>query len=390
MNTSIPWLQRMADMRKLGFSVICVAFLGILAADAAPAQKVIVGVNVMGVDQISESQQEALAQQLQDNGVKTIRTALGGHDGRYTSFVIKAYQHGIGSVVLVSPFASNTGKHALAPGTTAGQGQTTGLAWSLPALQDVDAEGFRKWLAPELEKLEAAHVHIVAFEAGNEINSSPFNADFAAPGPGHPLELADLDHPNDPQGRAVAGGFRAYLNVLAVLKEMRDHSALNKTTPILSGVSAWWGEPDQPKYSNMTGASMNGSIAFLRENGLDRLVDGYAVHLYTSSDPKRSHAQRVAFLANGFAECRSDTKPCWVTEWAYNNANRSCPIDDSLRLRLVRDERDAYKEFADEGRLAALVYYSWSGDYVGQKEGPGTLYRCGALTPAGKLALSPM
>jgi len=40
---------------------------------------------------------------------------------------------------------------------------------------------FRKWLAPELAKLDAAGVRIVAFEAGNEINASPFNADFAAP-----------------------------------------------------------------------------------------------------------------------------------------------------------------------------------------------------------------
>jgi hypothetical protein len=364
---------------------LCV-FLLLLAARtyAAATDKVIVGVNVMGVDQIGDAQQEALAQQLQDNGVKTIRTSLGGHGDRYTSFVIKAYRHGIGSVVLVSPFANNTAKHALAPDAAAGR------PWALPALQDADAQGFRKWLAPELAKLDAAGVRIVAFEAGNEINSSPFNADFAAPGPGRPLELADLNNPADPQGRAVAAGYRAYLKVSAVLKDMRDHSQLNGTTPILTGVSAWWGEPGQPKNASMTGASMNGSIEFLRQNGADKLIDGYAVHLYTSSDPHRSLAQRVAVLENGFAECNRDTKPCWVTEWAYNNANRSCPIDDSLRLRLVQDERAAYRTFAGQGRLAALIYYSWSGDYVGQKESPGTLFRCGALTEAGKLVLSPM
>jgi hypothetical protein len=41
-----------------------------------------------------------------------------------------------------------------------------------------------------------------------------------------------------------------------------------------------------------------------------------------------------------------------VTEWAYNNANRSCPIDDSLRLRLVQDERSAYRTFAAYHMLA--------------------------------------
>jgi hypothetical protein len=44
--------------------------------------------------------QDALIAQLQLEGVKTIRTSLGGHGERYTSFVIKAYQHGIGSVVM--------------------------------------------------------------------------------------------------------------------------------------------------------------------------------------------------------------------------------------------------------------------------------------------------
>jgi hypothetical protein len=363
---------------------LCILSLVAAPTWAAATDKVIVGVNVMGVDQIDDAQQEALAQQLQHNGVKTIRTSLGGHGDRYTSFVITAYRHCMGSVVLVSPFANNTAKHALAADAGAGRPLTT------PALQDADPQRFRQWLAPELAKLDAAGVRIVAFEAGNEINSSPFNADFAAPGPGRPLELADLDNPADPQARAVAAGYQAYLHVLAVLKNMRDHSRLNGTTPILSGVSAWWGEPGQPKYASMTGANMNGSIEFLRRSSADKLVDGYAVHLYTSSDPRRSLVQRVAALENGFAECRGGTKPCWVTEWAYNNANRTCPIDDSLRLRLVQDERAAYRTFASQGRLAALIYYSWSGDYVGQKESPGTLYRCGALTDAGKSALSSM
>jgi hypothetical protein len=135
----------------------------------------------------------------------------------------------------------------------------------------------------------------------------------------------------------------------------------------------------------MTGASMNGSIEFLRQDRAGKLVDGYAVNLYTRSDPHRSLAQRVTVLENGFAACGSGAKPCWVTEWAYNNANRSCPVDDSLRLRLVEDERAAYLTFAGQGRLAALIYYSWSGHYVGQRESPGTVYRCDALTDAGKL-----
>jgi hypothetical protein len=145
------------------------------------------------------------------------------------------------------------------------------------------------------------------FEAGNEINSSRFNADFAALGPGRPLELADLNNPADAQGRTVAAGYRTYLKDLAVLKDICDHSRLDGRTPILTGVSAWWGEPGQPKYASMTGASMNGSIEFLQQNGADKLVDGYAVHLYTSSDPHRS-------IARASLSWRMDSPSATVTQ----------------------------------------------------------------------------
>ncbi len=53
----------------------CVFLLLAARTHVVAAVKVIVGVNVMGVDQIGDAQQEALARQLQDNGVKTIARA---------------------------------------------------------------------------------------------------------------------------------------------------------------------------------------------------------------------------------------------------------------------------------------------------------------------------
>lgn len=57
-------------------------------------------------------------------------------------------------------------------------------------------------------------------------------------------------------------------------------------------------------------------------------------------------------------------------------------------MRLVQDMRSVFKHFVDQGRLGAIIYYDWLGT-------PGTkqffaVYRCGALTAAGKLALRPM
>jgi hypothetical protein len=56
----------------------------------------------------------------------------------------------------------------------------------------------------------------------------------------------------------------------------------------------------------------------------------------------------------------------------------------------MQAERRAFKPFVEQGRLAAIIYYSWDGDFVGQHENMGAIFRCGALTDAGKLALRPM
>ena len=84
------------------------------AAPAALANDVIVGANVVAVDQASEQDRDALIEQLQHYGVKTIRMSLGGHGDRYTTFAVKAYQHGINAVhtMLQASFNSAYGEHS--------------------------------------------------------------------------------------------------------------------------------------------------------------------------------------------------------------------------------------------------------------------------------------
>lgn len=56
------------------------------------------------------------------------------------------------------------------------------------------------------------------------------------------------------------------------------------------------------------------------------------------------------------------------------------------RAQLIETMRGALAEFARQGRLAAF-YFAWGGH---PGEAGSTIFRCGALTDAGKLALSPM
>ena len=79
-----------------------------------------------------------------------------------------------------------------------------------------------------------------------------------------------------------------------------------------------------------------------------------------------------------------------LPEWAFNTRDQSCPIHDDLRLQLIQMERATLKHFIKQGRLAASLYYSWDGDFHGPKENMGAIFRCGSLTDAAKLALSPM
>jgi hypothetical protein len=361
----------------------------------ARAAGVIVGVNVVGVDWASDETQDALLDALQRNHVTTIRTALGGHDDRYTSFVIKAFNRGIGAVVMIDPCANSAGKHALPPDAKAGR------PWGVAALSDADPKGFSQWFAPTLSRLEAAHVRITAFELGNELNTPRFNADFRPELiSGRVMGLADLNNPRDQEGAAVAGGYHAYLAVMATLKELRDHAAVNQKTPILTGMSANWGTPHAVQRGSGQPDAVDAadSIAFLRQEGIDGFADGYAVHIYPDGNPDLSVESRVATLESTvLAGCGRGAKPCWMTEWGFNNPSQSCPLNDAARQRAVNAERAAFREFVRQGRLSTILYYSWSGvvPRAWEHEPPktvdqGSIFRCGGLTDAGKAALAPL
>jgi hypothetical protein len=110
------------------------------------------------------------------------------------------------------------------------------------------------------------------------------------------LGLGDLNNPKDPEGPAIGNGFRNYLRVMQSLKDVRDHSKLNKTTPILLAGLADWGLPSAKAWDAKVGVSLPDTIEFLRQNGLDKLVDGYGVHVYPTGDPRATVPARMAEL----------------------------------------------------------------------------------------------
>jgi len=367
--------------KLLLLTIACILFGAASSRAVSASGVVVVGVNVVGVQQLNEQQQDALIEQLRQDGVKTVRTGI---DEKFTHFIIRAFQRGIGAVVIIYPTQASTNRQIRPPD------KSVGLQWAERPITNADPAKFKAWLATRLEPLEAAGVRLTAFELGNEINGPFFNGDFnPAQASGRVLDLSDLNNPNDAEGRAIAASYRSYLRVMATLKELRDHSKLNQATPIISAGLADGGLPGKKPGQRLDGVSIPATLEFLRQNGMDKMVDGYGVHVYASGNPDIPISARIDnFNRDAFALCTS-AKPCWLTEWAFNNPNRSCPIDDQTRVRLIQTERSAFKQFAQQGRLAAILYFSWSGN-PGEKENIGAIFRCGALTEAGKLALSPM
>ena len=226
-------------------------------------------------------------------------------------------------------------------------------------------------------------MRLAAFELGNEINTSRFNGDLPDPGSGRELRLSDLNNPHDPEGAAVAAGYRSYIRVMEALKDLRDHSRLNRHTPIISAGLA------QNLGTKQVEVNLYDTIAFLYQNGMGKLVDGYGIHVYPSGDLNRPVSTRVASLEETMlSACRLGGKPCWITEWGFGNLDESCPTPDGTRAKLVQAMRSAFQHFASQRQIAALIYYDW-GTMPGKPDSWG-IFRCGTLTEAGKLALSPM
>lgn len=95
-------------MYKLWLLVIACMLFATITARAALAENVIVGVNMVGPDQLTAEQQAALIAELRSARVKVIRTGL--VNDKNVEFIIQAYQAGIGTVGLVLPEQIMAGK----------------------------------------------------------------------------------------------------------------------------------------------------------------------------------------------------------------------------------------------------------------------------------------
>jgi hypothetical protein len=365
----------------------CLLFMPVTPT-RAQAKDVVVGVNLTNAPyDLSVAEQEAILGAMQKAGVRVIRAAIPGEKalpaGKGLSFVERVYARGIKILWLM-------GIHYAGAWPGPPPKGFAGL-WGAPRMTQSDAERFRGDFTWTLTKLEEKGIALAGIELSNEINWAGFNADFPLPGQGRCFQLSDLT--SDPEAQQVAKGLLLYVDSLAVMKDVRDHSKLNQHTPI---ITAGLADIDSPTHHHTwVKADCVGSDAtldFWRAHGLDKLVDGYGLHFYPS---QKTAAERLAHLEqNGLEQCQppgsARGKPCWITEWGFNVVGDKCPVDDSARTPLVRELRGNLSQLAKQNRLGGLFYYNWVGNIRAPKEDPASAFRCGALTESGRLAIDPM
>ena len=362
--------------------VIAAACFGIIQyADATQAREALRGVDFVHPLQFNANDQEAKLAELQTLGVRTIRFGMYAQDeDKDVDFIERTHAHRISTVLILHGlYTPGASERPFRPKEFPGM-------WPGPPLSALDPERSARYFQRLLDKLDAAGVALAGLELENEINMAGNNPDFRLPGEGRVLGLTDLS--NDLEGRQVAQGYLQYLKVLKVLKQVRDRSKLNSHTPLLpTSLVDIEQEGPWPTPKPYDGVSVGATMAFFRAHGLDELVDAYNLHTYPWGDhpgDKTSAVHRMRRL-RGLLEpiCTPGGKPCWITEWGFAYSGKACTAPEERdHALLVQEMMGDFSQLVREGRLAGLIYYSWTGDPQFDVE------RCGAISEAGRRAVS--
>ena len=379
----------MRYIERRGSITFFLAAIFFLAPVRASAQDMVVGVNVVNPMRASVADQNVLLSQLKAAQVRVIRCGI-SHDDKGIDFAKRAAADGIRIQLIAGPqYTPNAPTRPYQPDLFPAMWSGHPLSFADPALSKTDFQHL-------FDSLDANGIQLAGVELGNEINWAAFNPDFPLPGEGKILSLEDLAH--DPEGMQISKGLLQYVKILAVLKDVRDNSRLNRNTPIISAgmVSA---QDGAKLYNNKKEdmVSLAATIGFLRAHGLDSLVDAYGVHSYPSGaqpgNPAAAAERADRLNTVDLAECRTKGtaggKPCWITEWGFPNADVSCPAKEAGRTLLVEELRSDFAATAAEHRLVGIDYFSWDSDPWSHKTDPDSVYRCGALTESGRGAIAP-
>ena len=337
------------------------------------------GVNNVHLGWLKADQREKVLEEMARAGVKSVRVGMVAPFEQSIDALAAVERHGM-SVELV---VSLTGGQLIAPHPALRPGR--GSIWPGVGLSQLEPDFFKVHFGSIWQEIEKRQIHLVAIELGNEINWAAFNGDLGvvapgqSPSPGAP-GLAGLADP-----AVYSKGLRNYIQALAIVKEMRDASIVNRHAALLSAglasMSASFAAGMGAEYVDAVQ-----TLAILKGMRLDAIVDGYALHSYPDRRARPTERERV-FDALISLCGREGGHACWLTEWSVAEPVRACEIDDKAAGQsqtVIVEMNKVIASRAAQGRLAAAYYFDWDGATE-----PYAIWRCGHLTESGKAVLQP-
>lgn len=339
------------------------------AGEAAAARY---GVNRLNLAWLERTDQERILREIADSGATHVRLSL----SRPVDKSIDALEiaNRLGLRILLEIQLSNKSYYPDSVRPRTGFGRI----WDINRLSDLDLDRYRVGLASALQRIDALGIRLDAVEPGNEINLAGYNGDLAVyekPGQATPRHLGEL---TDPQ--AFGKGLENYVEALKITRDAVRASANSKAIIVSAGLSDMGAkEADRQGMERLDPGEV---IALLKTRGMDALVDAYGIHIYPARKDKAAITSIVTKLLD-FCAPADRGRPCWVTEWGIANTARSCPVDDREREGAMTAMRTVFERLSEEKRLDAAYYYDWD------TQQNYRLWRCGALSPAGALAIEP-
>lgn len=340
------------------------------ADDAFPER---VGINRVNLAWLSRAEQERVLKEIAASGITHVRLSL----SRPVDKSIEALEIAdrLGLKILVEIQLGNKDYYPADARPRTGFGRI----WDVHRLSDLDLDLYRDQLRSALRRIDGMGIRIDAVEPGNEINYSAYNGDlvvYEKPGRRTPRSISEVAN-----RAAFERGLDAYVGAVRITREELQATVHSRDARVISaGLSdVGTGEADRRGMERLDPGTF---VSLLRERGIDALIDGYGIHVYPGRKGEAALAQYVATLLD-FCRPEGDGKPCWVTEWGIANTALSCPIDDREREGAIRVMRRTFGRLMEERRLEAAFYYDWD------TQPHYSVWRCGALSPAGVAATEP-
>jgi hypothetical protein len=170
------------------------------------------------------------------------------------------------------------------------------------------------------------------------------------------------------------------------LRALRDASRLNRQTPIITAGLSNPGAAGPRPGGPADAVAIPAAVAYLQSLGADRIADAIGVHSYTPVKDGMKPEDYAASLSIGPLSICGPKLHCWVTEWGLSNANTQCPLDDNGRAQKMAVARQGFDRLITGRAVTGLFYFAWNTDPWSKSLDPLSVYRCGGLTEAGRIA----